>query len=65
MAWVTILLHLKRTKALLVRFGLDVNFAVGSALVTVVVVVVDGVAVAYFERTHLESFVFTNLRSIY
>ena len=63
MAWVTILLHLKRTKALLVRFGLDVNFAVGSALVTVVVV--DGVAVAYFERTHLESFVFTNLRSIY
>ena len=31
----------------------------------VVVVVVDGVAVAYFERTHLESFVFTNLRSIY
>ena len=64
MAWVTILLHLKRTKALLVRFGLDVNFAVGSAVVTVVVVV-DGVAVAYFERTHLESFVFTNLRSIY
>ena len=63
MAWVTILLHLKRTKALLVRFGLDVNFAVGSALVTVVVV--DDVAVAYFERTHLESFVFTNLRSIY
>ena len=63
MAWVTILLHLKRTKALLVRFGLDVNFAVGSALVAVVVV--DDVAVAYFERTHLESFVFTNLRSIY